>query len=286
MTNPVPPTGAEQQVDTLDVAGMRWRVASCGSGDRVLLLHGTGATGHTWDPLFAFLSSRVRLVAVDLPGHGGTSHPGFAQVTCDRVSRAVAELMNALDMAPVAVIAHSAGAAVMLQLAATGALRPETRLIGINPALEAPGALARAILRGPVGDLLRAPASRALVRTAARASPLIELLLASTGSRLSAQQERDYVTAFRSGDHADAAYAMMANWDLLPLRRALPTIAHDTLFVVGAGDRWISPAVARDAATRMPHARVEVLQGGHLLHEERPVEVARLIRAALGDAEP
>lgn len=279
--DPTPPGVA------IEAAGLRWNVVQRGAGDCVLLIHGTGGTVHTWDALLPLLSQRFRAIALDLPGHGETSYPGFERITCEGVSAMLAEAVAALGVSPVAVIAHSAGAAIMLRAALSGVWPAAARLIGINPALEAAPDAARALMQGAVGDLFRSRPSRWLVRSAARATPVIELLLASTGSRLTPGQERRYVAAFRSGEHAEAAYAMMANWDLLPLRQALSRIQHETLFIVGDRDRWIPPSVARNAAVLMPHARVETIRtGGHLVHEERPAEVAEIVARALGVAPP
>jgi len=288
----VPATASEAlRAEALDAAGLRWRVLQGGVGECTLLLHGTGGTAHTWDALAPYLLSSHRLVALDLPGHGSTSFPGFERIACDSMADMVAAALRALGISPAHVVGHSAGAAIMLTMAATGVLPASTRLVGINPALDALPDRARTLMRGPIGQLFRSSLSRSVVRVASRAAPVIELLLASTGSRLTPQQERAYVDAFQSGDHAEAAYAMMANWDLAPLRRALPSIGHETLFIVGAHDRWIAPDVARRAAALMPRARVHVIpDAGHLVHEENPAGVAALIGAAaargVGDDAP
>lgn len=287
MTSASSSAEATPSVEAIEAAGLRWRVVQRGSGDALLLIHGTGGTLHTWEALLPYLTPHFRSVSIDLPGHGGTSYPGFERISCDGMAEMVAAAVAALDIKPLGVLAHSAGAAVMLRAALSGAWPATTRLIGINPALEAAPDVARALMRGSLGHLLRSQASRWIVRSAARSAPMIELLLASTGSRLTPGQEQRYVDAFQSGEHAEAAYAMMANWDLLPLRQALHRIQHETLFIVGDRDRWIPPSVARNAAALMPHARVEAIRdGGHLVHEERPAEVAAIVARALGVAPP
>jgi len=48
--------------------------------------------------------------------------------------------------------------------------------------------------------------------------------------------------------------------------------------VVGAADRTIAPAQAERIRARLPTARIVTLPGlGHLAHEERPAEVAKLL---------
>lgn len=261
--------------------GLQWAGTTCGDGPVIVLLHGTGGTRRTWDAMIPFLAPSFRVLAIDLPGHGETGYPGFARLTLEGMSSLVREAIAAVEADPRAIVGHSAGAAIMLQLAADGSLATDVHLFGINAALEPPADIARAIMQSPVGDVFRSGAARSLVRAAGRISPFIELLLATTGSRLTRDQENDYLSAFASGDHAEAAYAMVANWDLVPLRRALPTIPQQTTLIVGSNDPWIPPRVSREGAMLMSHATFRSVTGGHLVHEENPREVAELIADAL-----
>ena len=72
----------------VNAAGVRWHVQQAGTqGPRVLLLHGTGASLHTWRDLLLPLAQHAQVLAIDLPGHGfsslaagqGMSLPGMAQ---------------------------------------------------------------------------------------------------------------------------------------------------------------------------------------------------------------
>ena len=43
-----------------------------GEGPDIVLLHGTGASTHSWRALIPLLAERYRVTAIDLPGHGFT----------------------------------------------------------------------------------------------------------------------------------------------------------------------------------------------------------------------
>ena len=87
-----------------------------------------------------------------------------------------------------------------------------------------------------------------------------------------------YAALLGNSRHARGALAMMANWDLAPLERALPAIRNPVLLIHSRGDNAIPLEGVEDAARALPDAKLEVLPGlGHLMHEERPEEVARLI---------
>lgn len=283
-THETPLTWTERDV-TLE--GGSWRVAEAGAGPVALLLHGTGGSIHSWNELRPLLAPHVRLVAIDLPGHGATSYPGFDRVSLPDMAQQVRRFLRAEAVEPALVIGHSAGAAIMLQLAADGALAPHALLVGINAALLAPHPALQELMRGSLGGLFRSRPARALVRAVGTSGSVIELLLSTTGSRLTREQEAAYVRTFTDPEHVEAAYAMMASWDLAPLLAALPRVSQRTLYIVGARDAWVPPRVAHDAAARMPHARVaSIANGGHLVHEELAADVADCILDAFPSPPP
>ena len=58
----------------VEVAGQRWHVqllpGPAADAPVVLLVHGTGASTHSWRALMPLLARRAAVLAVDLPGHG------------------------------------------------------------------------------------------------------------------------------------------------------------------------------------------------------------------------
>jgi hypothetical protein len=88
----------------------RWHVQVTGTGPDVLLLHGAGASAHTWHRLIPYLDDRYRLIAPDLPGHGFTQSPR-GRSGLPQVARDIAALMQTMEAAPRIIIGHSAGGA-------------------------------------------------------------------------------------------------------------------------------------------------------------------------------
>jgi magnesium chelatase accessory protein len=77
---------------------------------------------------------------------------------------------------------------------------------------------------------------------------------------------------------------MMADWDLDALKRDLPRLAVPLLLVHGDRDAAIPLANARAAAAMIGGATVIPLARlGHLAHEERPGDVATIIRQFMGE---
>jgi pimeloyl-ACP methyl ester carboxylesterase len=54
-------------VSTVDLS---YRHRRRGSGEPLLLIHGTGSNLRAWAPVFGLPASRRDVIAVDLPGHG------------------------------------------------------------------------------------------------------------------------------------------------------------------------------------------------------------------------
>ncbi|MEL7338848.1 MAG: alpha/beta fold hydrolase, partial [Bacteroidota bacterium] len=54
----------------MTIEGQRVHFRDQGSGAPVLLLHGMGASLHTWEPWVAALQDSFRLISVDLPAFG------------------------------------------------------------------------------------------------------------------------------------------------------------------------------------------------------------------------
>ena len=63
----------------VEAGGLKWHVQIMGAGPPLLLVHGTGASTHSWRDLMPLLAERYRVVAPDLPGHGFTQMPASSE---------------------------------------------------------------------------------------------------------------------------------------------------------------------------------------------------------------
>ncbi len=116
----------------------RWFVqqwpAPSPSAPRLLLLHGTGASSHSWRSLAPLLAQQAGVVAVDLPGHGFSDPARGDGATLPGMARGVAALLREMGVAPSVLIGHSAGAAIAARMALD---RPQDfeSIISLNGAL-------------------------------------------------------------------------------------------------------------------------------------------------------
>lgn len=260
----------------VEVGEIRWHVSSMGSGPVALLVHGAGASSHSFHALMDRLAHRFTVVAPDLPGHARSYSAPTFDPTLANIADALAELDDALGLRPRIVVGHSAGAAVAARWA-LGARNPPRLLVGLAPALVPLRGLARAIYR-PAAALLRRSFVPSIIASRFATTGRVDQILRSTGTLLDAQGVESYRSLVARREHVDGVLSMMARWDVTALYDALPTLAIPCLLVAGADDRAAPLAQVQDAAARMRRVKLSVLHGaGHLLHEEQPDRVAREI---------
>ncbi len=261
-------------------AQIRWHVQQMGSGPVLLLVHGTGASTHSWRALAPLLAENFTVVAPDLPGHAFTERPPERRMSLPGMAAALAELLRALRVDPDLVVGHSAGAAILARMCLDRSIVPDG-IVALNGALLPIGGLVGPFLP-PLAKLMAHTSFVPRIFARRAADPeVIERLVAQTGSRLDDAGMALYGRLARSPAHAGAALTMMANWDLAALDRELPRLRAPLRLVVGGNDTTIAPADAFRIQEIVPSARIDYLRGvGHLAHEERPVEVAALILRA------
>src|SRR5262245_16158087 len=87
-----------------------------GSGDPVVLVHGLGGSAANWTEVIDGLVPGHRVIALDLPGHGG-SDPLPRGARIDDYADAAAAVIEARTKGPAVVAGHSFGGQVALSLA-------------------------------------------------------------------------------------------------------------------------------------------------------------------------
>ncbi|MFJ2770433.1 alpha/beta fold hydrolase [Streptomyces sp. NPDC087300] len=237
----------------------------------LLLIHGSGASGATWNPMVAALADRHHVVRVDLPGCGNS--PPAPSFDVPAQAERVAAVLDGLGLGPVVVAGHSSGGYVATALAEQ---RPDlVRSLALISTGPSPGALLgqplllRVLLAPPLGPLLWARRSDAMIRkglsvTAARPVDIPD----------------DVVADLRSTTYRTTRAVLNRNGAYLAERgvpERLAGLGIPLLVVFGAADpRW-DPKSAHEYAV-VPNARIELLPGiGHLTMLEEPARTGELL---------
>jgi len=257
------------------VSALSAQVSGRGRRDLVLL-HGWGMNSRIWDPLAAALERRFRLIAIDLPGYGGSDWDTGTQMPAAqafRIHETLAPLTTryhllgwslggqfALDLAA----AMPAGIERLVLVATTPRFlaTPGWRF-GVKPAaLARLAAAVRADPEAAVRSFLRQQVRGLAPRTAARTFAALEAALAINGAA-SAQALEWGLTRLAEAD----------------LRPALSQVKKPTLVLAGQLDRITPAAASRALARALPKASFHQLRGaGHvpfLSHREQFVTLLR-----------
>lgn len=237
----------------------------------LLLIHGSGFSGASWNPVVPALAEHHHVIRIDLPGCGRSPRPPSYDVSAQ--AGRVATLLDALDLGPVTVVGHSSGGYVATALAERRRdLVRSLALVSTGPSLDAflpQPLLLRALTAPPLGALLWARRSDAMIRrgislTCARPVMVPDALVAD----VQAITYRTLRTVLRCND----AYLAEGS---VPER--LAAIDVPLLVLFGAADRrWESSSAHRYDA--VPNSRVVLLTDvGHLPMLEAPEATSELL---------
>ncbi|WP_241031557.1 alpha/beta fold hydrolase [Rhodococcus koreensis] len=256
----------------------------------VVLLHGLGASNSSMLPVLADLASDHRVICPDLPGFGSSAAPAW-RYTPEQLHRWLRAFLDAVDARGAALIGHSLGGRVALELALRD---PDavTGLVLVCPAMafrrrRRLTSLARLL---PL-DVARLPLAvpPRLLHAGARAG--LRALLADPGvvprhwyeaaadewelSLRHASRRRALWSALL-GLYLDEPFGETGLWD------RIAGLEVPALFLWGDRDTLVPARFARHVTSAVPTARSVTLHAcGHVPQFERPEITLRLIREQL-----
>ena len=252
-----------------------WCVIDAGEGPVLLLLHGAGGSGHSFRHLIPLLTPHYRVIAPDLPGQGFTRSGARSRYGIDPMAEDIAELCRTMDLAPAAVIGHSAGGALALRLAE---MLPLRAIVGLNAALGAFDGAAGVLFPLLAKVLAVTPFIPHVVARLWGNAATVQRLLVTTGSPLGEDGVAQYIALVKDPAHVDATLGMMAQWRLEEVMPRLMTLALPVLLIASTGDRAVPARISREAAAQLPQGSyAEIPARGHLVHEEAAGDVAALL---------
>ena len=271
--------------DRVRLHGIDWGGAA--DGVPLIMLHGVGGNGWTWDALgsrlHASLGESFHLIGLDQRGSGDSDKPASGYEP-DEFARDVLAVQDALGGKPMVLVGHSRGGWLAAFIAAHWPERL-SRLVLVDPArLTFDSAQDADDFYSPVRALLGPFASReAALKAARERDPRAQWTPARERTFLFGLQERPdgSLVGKTPPEVIDQLRAVREREDRVGpnLHRAtMPTLL---LVASTSPEKRLNQKLAYKQ--HIPHAQLELLNGTHNLHNDLPDQVAELItRFVLG----
>jgi pimeloyl-ACP methyl ester carboxylesterase len=256
MTNSISP-----QVRSVDGLQIRYAETASSGGPTLLLLNPWPESLYAWEALWPRLSTRARLVAVDLPGFG-QSEAREDLFSPQAMGQFVLRLIDEWELGRPHVLGPDVGTGATLFAAALAPAALTSAVIGSGATaypLEVTGQL-KEMIEAPDLEGLRALDGRDVV---ANAMALFESYEPSDAAR------QDYLDSYAGTRFAESArYVRSYPTDLAALRELLPEIQTPMQIIAGERDPLVPPANAEYLHERLPHSKLALLDTGHFAWED------------------
>jgi pimeloyl-ACP methyl ester carboxylesterase len=270
-----PPAVADQtptKIGVRTVDGLRIRSAECGGGmpGSMLMTSPWPESMYAFSPVWDALARRFHVVAVDLPGFGGSE--GREDVMSPRaMGEFLVRFADEAGLAEPHLVAPDVGTAAALFAAASHPGRFASVVVGSG------GAAVPVQLTGPLAEWVLAPdvdGFRALDPRAVVAAALDTI----QGYEVPADIREDYAESYAGDRFVESMrYARRYPEELPELAGRLGGIATPVLIVSGARDRVVPLANAEFLDARLPHSRAVVVDSGHFVWEEAAGEYQSIV---------
>lgn len=248
------------------VDGLNIHYVDEGQGEVLLLLHGWGSSVDAWRRMMNEFTPHFRMVALDLPGFGGSDMPPIPWAVEDYAAF-VLKFMQAVGLQDPILVGHSYGGRVIIKLAGTGRVAPE-KIILIDSAGVKPKKTFKQKIRIATFKTVKWALTLPGIRK-------------FTGGLL--DKARGY---FGSADYNAApevlrkSLVMAVNEDLT---HHMPSIRASTLLIFGEKDTATPVSDGQLMEKLIPDAGLCIIKGaGHFSFVERPFEVHAILHSFLG----
>ncbi len=257
-------------------------VEVAGSGPALVLIHGLGATLFSWRHAVASLQATCKTYTVDMLGFGASGAP--TTYTLLEQANAVAGYLEKAGIKRVSLAGHSMGGGVCLHLTQ---ILPDRgieidRMVLVAPVCYPVDGSVFGFAAGPVAAL------GALVDFIDPEKPTRRLL--EKGYFDDSKIEQAQVNAYKV--NFDPVFVKLPLFiqhaaNLQQIRKIVktyPSITNPALLIWGDHDEVLPVGgYGKQLASDLPNARLEIVpKAGHIVHEEWPDEVGKLMMEFLG----
>lgn len=245
------------------VNGLMASYQKTSSGKPVVLLHGWGDNGQTFSELIEKLENKYEVLTLDLPGIGHTQAPKTVWGLEDYAEFVQAWLQKIGIKDVYAIIGHSNGGAIAMHGVAKNLLKPKNLVL-----LAAAGIRTNHKIRR---KLLKVVSKTGKVIT----SPLPDRTRLKIRNRFYKRIGSE-VGLF---PHMEGTFRKIITEDT---QTDAKNIKVPTLLIYGDSDKTTPVLYGKIFHNLIKGSKLETLDAGHFLHQEKPEQVARLIKEFVG----
>ncbi len=244
------------------------------AGTPVVLIHGYTDSARDWVPLVPYLSPHLRLILVDLRGHGRSGKPECCYTRVD-FAYDIKLLLDALHVGRADIVGHSLGSIIAQTFAELWPERTARVVLISSSGGRRPGAAPQA----PKFDYAAAirqlkepidPDSKFMIEWWSSPTPV----------------DPDFIRRERQDAAAIPLQVWLAVLDQgltdTDLQRTLPRLRAPTLLIWGSADPLMDEEVRQTLREALPQAEVKIFPGlGHNPFWEEPAQCAAVINEFL-----
>jgi pimeloyl-ACP methyl ester carboxylesterase len=251
-----------------------------GASPAVVLLHGLPGTAEDWNLVTRLLPGR-RTIAIDRPGFGYSSGGYFPET---RQLQAVQEVIDKLHLGRPILVGHSYGGTLSLAFAERHPA--EVRGLVLVDAAASTCAhhsevdatevhLLQAMELPVVSQLANATFSQLLLKLSAEQ---VDSEAFAPGPVAPAHLHRALAINMKRGNlEAWAGESLVADDVIEGVNRGLRDIALPAIVIQGSHDQFVKPLCGQRLAATLPHARLEMVSGGHMAPYDHPHTIATAV---------
>ncbi len=262
----------------MNIVGMKVHYRVTGSGEPLVLLHGTGSSLHTWEGWTKELSDQYQVISLDLPGFGLTGKHFANDYSIKAYTDFLDIFLDKLGVTHINLAGNSLGGHIAWQYALDHSNRVK-KLILLNASgfqkEDADVTLAFRLANIPVvNKLMLRVTPKSLVESS------LEEVYHNDNKVTDELVNRVHSLQLRRGNRQ--AFIDKSSYEYADRSADLKNINCPTLIQWGKHDAWFPIDWAKDFEAAIPNARVIIYdQAGHVPMEEIPEETARDARQFL-----
>ena len=271
------PTTTIPQIQSRTIAGVRIRYADSGGRQQptLLLTSPWPESLYAYASMWATLSERARLFAIDLPGFGGSERR--ADLLSPRAMGGfLAQVIVEADLGRPHIVAPDVGTSAALFAAAAHPERMSSVIVGTGGAAVPIqlGEPLKSWVMDPDLDKYRSIDPRVIVNAS----------LDKVAGGVPVESREDYLACYAGDRFVESMRYVRTYPEELPqLAELLPQIDMPVTIINGRHDQVVPVANAEFLDERLPNSRVVLIDAGHFVWEEAPAEYASIVLDSITD---